>query len=217
MFGLPQSAQYNKIIPKQKFYDKLPVNSALKRLFIDQIIDISWKYKLAPDTVNLAKGEDVAEIEVFHIRLKTGVLDEKLLLLMDREIPYHLLFILEYDGKYRLCIGYKEAKKTDANKFKVTAYYTTEFMAQDGFRLVIDGLSMDAVYDNFVRQIGAEALNTDKSEAVKDAVARAKRKEVLLKKRAALETKIRNEKQFKVQIKLNEELTELNRQIKELD
>jgi hypothetical protein len=55
--GLPKSTEFNKRIPKQKFYDNLNVSPALKRSFIDQIKVIYWANKIAASTVNLAEGK----------------------------------------------------------------------------------------------------------------------------------------------------------------
>ena len=109
MLGLPKSTEFNKRIPKQKFYDNLTVSPTLKRSFVDQIRIIYWANKIASSTVNLAEGKNVTEIEVFHIRLNQETLDENVLKQIDREIPYHILFVLEYDGKYKAVMGYKEA------------------------------------------------------------------------------------------------------------
>ena len=48
MLGLPKTTEFNKRIPKQKFYDNLTVNSALKKVFVDQIKTIYWRTKLQP-------------------------------------------------------------------------------------------------------------------------------------------------------------------------
>ena len=37
MLGLPQSTEFNKRIPKQKFYEHITVSPALKKSFVDQI------------------------------------------------------------------------------------------------------------------------------------------------------------------------------------
>ena len=109
MIGLPKSTEFNKRIPKQKFYDNLSVMPALKKAFTEQIKIIYWRNKIAATTLNLAAGEQVTEIEVFEVRLSAPELDESVLRQIDREIPYHTLFLLEYEGKYRAVIGYKEA------------------------------------------------------------------------------------------------------------
>ena len=37
MIGLPKSTEFNRRIPKQKFYENISVSPTLKRVFIDQI------------------------------------------------------------------------------------------------------------------------------------------------------------------------------------
>lgn len=69
MLGLPKSTEFNKRIPKQKFYENLSVTPALKRVFIDQIKVIYWRNKVAATTMNLAEGDTVTEVEVFEVKL----------------------------------------------------------------------------------------------------------------------------------------------------
>ena len=109
MLGLPRSTEFNRRIPKQKFYENLSVTPAIRKAFTEQIKIIYWRNKLAATTLPLATGGQVTEIEVFEVRLNSPDLDEGVLRLIDREIPYHILFLLEQDGKYQAVIGYKEA------------------------------------------------------------------------------------------------------------
>ena len=95
MLGLPKSTEFNRRIPKQKFYENLSVTPALKRIFIDQIKVIYWRNKIAATTMNLAAGETVTEIEVFAVRLTAAQLDVSVMKQLDKEIPYDRLFILE--------------------------------------------------------------------------------------------------------------------------
>ena len=37
MLGLPKSTEFNRRIPKQKFYENLTVSPALNRVFVEQI------------------------------------------------------------------------------------------------------------------------------------------------------------------------------------
>ena len=76
--------------------------------FVEQIKVIFWKNKIAPATTNLAEGKSVNEIELFEIKLKTSTLDESVLKLIDKEISYHIVFLLSYEKQYQLWIGYKE-------------------------------------------------------------------------------------------------------------
>ena len=69
MLGLPETTEFNKRIPKQKFYENINVTPALRRIFIDQIKVVYWRNKIAPSTINLEAGTDVTEIEVFEVKL----------------------------------------------------------------------------------------------------------------------------------------------------
>ena len=209
MLGLPKSTEFNRRIPKQKFYDNLSVTPAIKRIFVDQIKIIYWRNKIAASTMNLAGGQAVTEIEVFEIQLNQSSLDEAVLKLIDKEIPYHILFLLTYEDKVQAWIGYKEATGSGTGAFKVNRYYHTEWMPLDKLQLPLTGLNLDAVYENYVRQIAGDALNSDSGETLKDAVDREKKQRELEKKIAALETKIRKEKQFNRQLEMNAELKKL--------
>ena len=52
MFGFPVSTEFNKRIPKQKFYENIEVSLAVKRIFVEQIRIIYWRNKLAAATLN---------------------------------------------------------------------------------------------------------------------------------------------------------------------
>lgn len=153
MLHFPRTTEFNKRIPKQKFYENLTISPVLRRVFIDQIRMVYWKNKLATSTLNIAAGEAVTEIEVFEVRLNEPLLDDAVLKQIDKEIPYHILFILTRDGKAQAWIGYKEAAASGSNAFKVGRYYHTDWMPEDELRLSINGLNMDAVYESLVRQI----------------------------------------------------------------
>ena len=111
MLGLPSTTEFNKRIPKQKFYDNLSVSPALKRVFVEQIQSVIWTNKLAPSTINISEGKEVTEIEVFRIVLSSDSLDESALRQMDKQIPYHILFVLEYNQKYQLWIAIKRFRQ----------------------------------------------------------------------------------------------------------
>ena len=211
MFGFPKTTEFNRRIPKQKFYEHLEVTPALRKVFVEQIRAIYWRNKIAADTVNLAAGDAVTELEVFEIQLNQSTLDEAVLRQIDREIPYHILFVLTYGDKAQAWIGYKEAAASGTAAFKVDRYYHTDWLPMDKLSLRLDGLSMDAVYEGLVRQIAGDALTDTGGETLKEAVDRSKERAALEKKIAALEKKIRKEKQFNRQVEMNAELKRLKR------
>ena len=216
MFGFPDSTEFNKRIPKQKFYENIEVSSSLRRVFVEQIKIVYWRNKLAVSTLNIASGESVTEIEVFEVRLTEPILEETVLRQIDKEIPYHILFILTCDGKAQAWIGYKEAAASGNNAFKINRYYHTEWIPENELRFSIDGLNMDAVYENLVRQIAGEILQTNSNESLKDSVERDEERRRLEKQIAALEGKIRKEKQLNRRMETNAELKRLKRGLERL-
>ena len=214
MIGLPKTTEFNKRIPKQKFYENMDISPALKKIFVEQVRIIYWKNKIAASTTNLAAGTDVTELEVFEVRLSSPVLDDSLLRQIDKEIPYHILFLLEYQGKYQAWIGYKEAAASGNKAFKVNGYYHTEWLVEDELPLKLEGLTVDAVYENFVRQIAGDKLKTEAAgESLKESVARDEQKQALQKQIATLQAKIRKEKQLNKQMQMNSELKKLKKEL----
>lgn len=216
MLDLPRTTYSGKRIPKQKFYENLSVTPILKRYFVDQIISIVWQNKISPSTMNIAPGPSVTELEVFEIRLNQPELNEAVLQLIDRHIPYHILFILSHDGKEQAWISYKETAQSGNNAFKVATYYHTEWMPSGSAHLQLEGLTTDAVYENIVRQIAGGVVQAEKNLSLQDAVERDAKIKNLKKQIETLHAKIRKEKQLNVQMKLNKELKLLKKALEEL-
>ena len=215
MFGLPKSTEFNRRIPKQKFYENLTISSTLKRVFVEQIKVIWWRNKIAPSTMNLAAGETVTEIEVFEVCLSAPQLEEGILRQIDKEISYHILFLLEYEGKYQAWTAYKETVGIGTNAFKVGSYYYTDWMEEATLPLKLDGLNTDQVYENFVRQIAGEVFSRT-GASLKESVERDERRKELQKQIAALQVKVRRERQLNKQVQLNAELKRLKKELEEL-
>lgn len=212
MFNLPQSTEFNKRIPKQKFYDNLSVTPAIKRIFIEQIKSIHWANKIAATTVNVAEGEAVKEIEVFIVSLTKPELDEKVLHLIDKEIPYHILFLLEFNDKYQAWIGYKE--KSDGNAaFKSVKYFHTDWLDKSEFELKLDGFDLDSIYSGFVHKIAEyESSNQwNESLTLEENVADIDRIQKLKKEIERLEKLARKETQPKKKFELVQQINKLKK------
>ncbi len=80
----------------------------------------------------------------------------------------------------------------------------------------IDGLNLDAVYENFVRQIAGDALKADSGESLKASVERDEKKKQLEKQIAALENKMRKERQLNRQIEMNATIKKLRNELSEV-
>ena len=217
MLGLPKATEFNRRIPKAKFYENINITTSLKRLFVDQVKNIYWRNKISSTTVNLSEGKYVIEIEVFEVNLNSSQVDIDLLKSIDSVIPYHILYILEYNGKYQAWIGYKETTVIEKKISKVDRYYYTNWLDEMELIVKLEGLNLDDVYENLVRQIAGDKLQSDNStETLKQSVERDKEIETLKKQISILQNKIRKEKQLNKQIEMNTELKKLRRILEKL-
>lgn len=217
MIGLPKSTEFNKRIPKQKFYENMEISPVIKQIFVEQIKMIYWRNKIAVSTTNLATGHDVTEIEVFEIRLNHSELDERVLRQIDREIPYHILFLLEYEGKYQAWIGYKEITTSGNKRVKVGKYYHSDWRLEEELHLWLEGLNIDTIYENLVRRIAGDKLKkVTPDESLKESITKDEKKEQLEKQISVLTVKIRKEKQLNKQIELNTEVKRLKKELERI-
>ena len=207
MLNLPQTTEFNKRVPKQKFYEHLAVNAKIKSLFAAQIKTIYWRNKIAASTLNISAGVTLPELEVFEVKLNTPDISETVLRQIDLAIPYYILFLLEYDGKYKAAISFKEV--TENKNIKVNNYYYTNWLDEQELPLKMEGLNIDIVYENFLRQIAGQSLEKQGNTNLKQSIAKADEKTKLQKQIAVLENKIRKEKQFNKKVELNMELKRL--------
>ena len=207
MIGLPESTVVNRRIHKQRFYDNLSVTADLKRVFVEQIGFIYWRNKIAPTTVNIADGDTVHEIQIIEIRLHQATLDERVLKLIDKEIPYHILFILSFSNQIQAWISYKEQNQMKVDIFKVGTYFHTDWLKESELDLALEGLNLDTVYESFLHKIAPELFAKQGREVnIKEVIENSERKKRLQAQISTLEKKIIREKQFNKQVELNAEL-----------
>lgn len=207
----PPSTKVGKPVPKNAFYKHLEVNAKIKQHFVDDVVGINWLYKFAPSTLNVADGTKVHEIVIFSAGLKSKDCPDDVFLFIDQNMPRHVIFILEYESKYKLLLNYKEWKDEKAGQFKIVKTFSTEWLTSDQINLSIEGQTMDAIYEVMAGQVSG--FGTTKSEDTKrlvelEALITKGKKEV-----EALQKKIRNERQLNRQMELNGEARNLKKQI----
>lgn len=217
MLGLPKSTEFNKRIPKKKFYEQLEVTPEIKRVFVEQIKNIIWRNKIAPSTVNISEGEKVTEIEVFEVQLTAQSLDEKILRQIDQGIPYPIVFILHHEKQIQIWLSFKEAQNATGSIYKVVTYYHTDWLPEGSYILDLKGLTIDQAYENLVREIAGSELINNEDESLKESIIKTDDLNRLKKRIERLQTKIRKEKQFNKKVKLNDELRSLKEELKRLE
>lgn len=215
MVKFPEYTKVGRIVAKENFYGN--IDTATKNLFQSEILRVIWEYKLAPNTINLP-AKKCQEIEVFRITLKNSEVSEKLLKAIDSAIPYPILFLIEKGTAKKAVISYKEQSQKDENFAKVDTYFSTEWNDLKLDNIKIDGLDIDAVFSNFVRQIAGNKLifaeSTDTPKTIKEDVEKLKEREKIQKQIDVLTRKINAEPSLGKKQELAEERYKLRQLLK---
>lgn len=210
MIPFPTSTSIGKRIPKELFYQNLTLTPELKRAFVEDVESIVWLYMLSPATLNVTAGKSIQQIDVVQVNLKRLDYHAALLEIIEKTIPRPLVFILKHQYQYQLLIHYKEC--TTQNSWKIIETYQTSWMSESDFSLEIKGISLDLVYEQFVLQIAGNTLFKKEGTSLKETVIKTQEAVRIQKKMAELEKKMRNEKQFNIQLKIASEIKSLKRE-----
>lgn len=93
-FDLPERSRVQRVVPKNAF-DKFTSNKQ-KKLLRESVKRISWTHKLSSGTINL-NGNKITEIQVFEVELKQKADVSRLLEIIQKVIPYNIVFWVRYD------------------------------------------------------------------------------------------------------------------------
>lgn len=209
MIKLPDTTYYGKRMPKEKFYSHLKVSSSVKRSFVDDVDFFIWRNKLSSSTLNVANGVKVKEIAIFEVCLKQSTYTPELLELIDKNVPIYVIYILRHGNYTRLHANYKEPISGKIGTFKVLKNFTSDWIKEEELSLQIEGFDLDAIYDNFIRQIAGAKLQDKKYENITEDIEKEKFQETLIQQVTRLENKKRNEKQFNRQLEIADEIKKL--------
>ena len=195
MINFPDGTRVGKNVPKNVFYKHLEVSTKMKRIFVNDVERIIWAYKFAPSTLNVSDGKLVHEITVFEVDMKTMECPSEMFVFIDKNIPRHTMFILSSGDKRCAVINYKEpVQGNTAQPYKVTKTYQSDWMPSDELTIKIEGTSLDALYENFVRQVAGSKIS-ELSGSLKEDIAISQEQEALQKEIAALKKRLAAERQ----------------------
>jgi hypothetical protein len=200
--NLPEQALVNKFIAKSQFYEKSALNKRQKEEFVDKIQKITWKYKLAEDTIGTEKTSSVIEIQVFYIELKEQIIPKNVLKIIDKLIPYPILYYFTYKNNFAYGINLKCSELGHD-------YYFSDWNASIKFDF--NAINLEKLYHKLIQAFISDeikqygdfqaVINTDKQ--IKE----------LEKEIQALDSKIKREKQFNRKVELNKTLLKTKDQL----
>ena len=203
-FNLPKQTQVNKSIPKNAF--DTYINSKQKKMFVAIIDKIKWTNKLSTETINL-KGKEISEIQIFQVALRKKENIEKLLEIIDKSIPYHIIFVLTFDNEVMLSVSQKHLHPTNENNTVLDWTFKSTWFARDeiSYKLNLKE-SLDFVIKDFCIQLSGKDEDSDLS--LNEIVEKETQIEKLKKEINTLLSQIKKSKQFNRKVELNSILKE---------
>lgn len=204
----PKQAAFGRPLPKNKIYEHSGANTRLKDLFVEQVEQIVWQYKLAPETINLPAKPGVPELQVFSIHLKTAELNFDVLRCIDGAVQFPIIFEVSFDGRTQVIAAYKHPNESDASRWVLSDYFATAWFPSNIERVAMPlALDLGGLYEQALHRLIPTPARPQESLA--DFVARfeliaAKQREV---EKAA--SKLAKEKQFNRKVEINAELRKL--------
>lgn len=173
MLGLPKSTEYNRFIPKQKYYKDLytkkSIHNKARNYFENQIKSITWENKIDHTTMNIAKGKLVEEIEVFRVELYDYEIDDSVLYTIDENIPYHILFVFGYNNKRKYSLSYKEVSR-ETETITIHRIFQSDWVSKNEALLKFSGISLDNMYENILNDIANYELDKFLGDTLKERV-----------------------------------------------
>ena len=215
LFDYPKKSYLGRILPKTKIYEHTGANTKLKELFVRQVDQIVWKNKLAPETINVPATEYVPEIQIFAVSLKMGQLHQDVLRSIDKAIPFPILYEVTYEGKIKVTACYKRPNESDAEKWVVGNYFTTEWLKEAETRHTLPvRLDLGGLYEELLGSLIPYLPR--KGETLQQRVERADAIASKEKELAKIEAILEREKQFNRKVEINAKIRIINQQIETL-
>ena len=221
LYKFPQQAKVDRLIPKNKFYEQGKANTKIEQLFVNQVENIRWAYKLASSTIHLQDQEDLKEIQIFRVKSRVEDLDVSILSFIDKLILTPIIFEVVYQDKVKVIATYKRLNQADKTKAVIGQYYASGWL-EDADRVELPlYLKLADLYEHFIAQIlpiasSKDQENDDESVSIELQLQKAQQLENLQKQLDKLKSKLRTEKQFNRKVELNNQIRLLGAQLDKL-
>ena len=215
MFIYPAKAEFSRVLPKIKIYTNAKPAKSVMAKFVSQVSEIVWKYKLSPETTNLAARDGFTEIQVFEIILKEPELDTDVLMVIDKAIPYPILYRLLYEGRVKRVAAYKRPAADSSGKWLTETYFETDWKDSTAPVLPLPmALNLKALYEQML--LAYIDLPPRSDEKLDVLVERIRMIRKCRRDLAALAAKMNSEKQFNRKVEFNAQVREIQERLKVL-
>lgn len=211
----PSQAAFGRTLPKSKVYEHSGANTRLKDLFVKQVEQIVWAFKLAPETLRLPTRPGVPEIQVFSLQLKTPELDHDVLRCIDGAIPFPILFELTFDDRTQVIAAYKRPNESDASRWVLSHYFATDWLPVGCQRTLMPvALHMGGLYEQLLHRL--IPLPVRSQEPLVDLVARVEQAYATQRELDKATARLAKEKQFNRKVEINAAVRQLKFELESL-
>ena len=199
MFNLPQTTEVKKQIPKKALFAKFDLKTSQRDAFDADVARMDIVAVVSTKTLPaLGEGVDVKEFYVLNVQLKHKDYNPKNIELITKLIPQNMVFALLYENEVQFAVYHTELVKSEWQD------------AEDAI-LQVQGLNVDVVWENIVKNIGQ--ITIEEGSTLTEQIAVNKQKDKLLAQIAILEKKMLSEKQPRRKREYFEQIKKLKNQI----
>lgn len=206
LYRWPAAAKFGSRVPKEKFYAHGTVPAGVRDKFVSEVRRITWAYKLAESTINLAGSADVPEVQVFEIDAKGADVSDQVLTAIDKAIPFPIIFEINCgEGQIRSTRMVAAHKQLGSGAPMFGSYYSTGWQSARAERQPLPtSITLPALYTALLDPLTPVAARP--GEDVSEVAARLETVRKLEREIAALERKLRTEPQLNRKIELRRAL-----------
>lgn len=211
-FELPSSTKVGRVVPKNTFDEY--TNTKQKKQFTDDILRITWTHKLSSETINL-ESKDIQEIQVFKVELKEQSDIHKILTLINKAIPYHIVFWVEFKEQAYISTAAKHPHPTNDNVAVIDWTFTSDWftIANTPFHFNLR-TSLETIFKDLCIQITGKPDYAKKS--MESILHNQQEIDQLKREILKLKSAISRSKQFNEKVDLNIKLKGVEKRLSKL-
>lgn len=151
LFNLPYNTIIQRFIAKSHF-DSV-TNTKQKALFTNDVAKIMWCNTLSTETTNLPHKE-IEEIQIYRIELKERKEIKSILEIIDKTIPYHIIFVVSFENEVYLSTSAKHPSPLNDNKSVIDWTYTSPWFRETENTYSLNfKKDIDTVFFDFCQQL----------------------------------------------------------------
>ncbi|CAB3862841.1 DUF4391 domain-containing protein [Achromobacter ruhlandii] len=215
LIAYPKQAAFGRVLPKNKIYEHSGATTRVKDLFVKQVEQIVWAFKLAPETIHLPARPGVPEIQVFSLQIKTPELHRDVLRCIDGAIPFPIVFELAFEGRTQVIAAYKRPNEADANRWVLSGYFASDWLPMDSERTAMPvALHLGGLYEQLLHCL--IPLSVRPQETLAELVARIEQVQAKQRELDKTSARLAKEKQFNRKVEINAQLRQLKNDYKAL-